>query len=92
MFDAVALVLIGLLALQIPIAVLVHIDARRIGIEHPEWYDMGIIVPAAGFLVIPYYLSNRRRLAREAAKTKGEAEANADADGKTPDGEAVAER
>ena len=58
MSDLVLALLVGLFVIQIPMAVLVYIDARRLGLENPEQYDLGIILPAAGFLVFAYYSSH----------------------------------
>ncbi|SDK83244.1 hypothetical protein [Natronorubrum texcoconense] len=69
MSDLILVLLVGLFAIQIPMAVLVYIDARRLGLENPEQYDLGIILPAAGFLVFAYYLSKRGSLARRAAES-----------------------
>ena len=54
MSDLVLVLLVGFFAIQIPMALLVYIDARRLGLETPEQYDLGIILPAAGFLVFAY--------------------------------------
>jgi len=53
-------------------AILVYIDARRLGLENPEQYDLGIILPAAGFLVFVYYVSKRGTLAQNAAESDDE--------------------
>lgn len=63
--DVALALLVGALAVQLPIAVLVYVDARRLGLENPETYWLGILVPAGGFVVILYYLSARRTLPRE---------------------------
>ena len=62
MSDAVALLIAVFIFGQLPISILVRFDARRLGLKQPEKYELGIIVPAAGFIVILYYLSNRREL------------------------------
>ncbi|WP_459877225.1 hypothetical protein [Halorubrum gandharaense] len=62
MSNTVALLLALVVFAQLPIAIIVYFDARRLGLKQPEKYELGIIVPAAGFIVILYYLSNRRDL------------------------------
>jgi len=62
MSNTVALLLALVVFAQLPIAIIVYFDARRLGLKQPEKYELGIIVPAAGFIVILYYLSNRREL------------------------------
>jgi hypothetical protein len=64
MADLVVLVLLALLGVQIPIAALVYLDARRLGLKDPEKYWLGILIPTGGFVVIPVYLSRRRELPR----------------------------
>jgi hypothetical protein len=46
----------------------VYVDARRRRLEHPEVYWLGILVPAAGFVVILYYLSERKDLPTKGAE------------------------
>jgi hypothetical protein len=65
MSDLVALVLAGVVALQVPIGVLMYLDARRLGLKNPERYWLGVVVPAGGFVVIFYYLSKRKSLPTE---------------------------
>ena len=62
MSDVVPLFLAVFIFIQLPIAILVYFDARRLNLKQPEKYDLGIIVPAAGFIVIVYYFSNRKEL------------------------------
>jgi len=60
--DAVPALFVGALLAQLPIAVLVALDARRRNLRNPEMYWLGIVVPAAGFVVILYYVSARDSL------------------------------
>ncbi|WP_338740182.1 hypothetical protein [Haloplanus salilacus] len=60
--DAVPALLVGALLAQFPIAVWVALDARHRNLRNPEMYWLGIVVPAAGFVVILYYFSARERL------------------------------
>lgn len=53
------LALILAVSIQYPLALVVYLDARRLRLKDPETYALGIIVPAAGFVVILYYLSER---------------------------------
>ena len=62
MSDIVPLLLAVFIFMQLPIAILVYFDARRLNLKQPEKYELGIIVPAAGFIVIAYYFSNRKEL------------------------------
>jgi hypothetical protein len=62
MSDLVAFLLVAALALQVPVAILAYVDAKRLGFENPEWYWFGIIVPAAGFAVALYYFTERKNL------------------------------
>lgn len=55
---AFAALVVGL-AVQYPIALLIYLDARRRGLRDPGIYGLGIVVPAAGFVVALYYLSER---------------------------------
>lgn len=67
--DALPAALIAVLLVHLPIALWVAVDARRRTLRHPEAYWLGIVVPAAGFVVIPYYLSVRDSLpTRESAE------------------------
>jgi len=54
-------VLFLLLAVQIPMAVFVYVDARRRGIDRNtrDQYELGILVPSLGFLVFVHYLASR---------------------------------
>ncbi|WP_440765374.1 hypothetical protein [Natronorubrum sp. DTA7] len=55
----VALVLI----VQYLCAIVIYYDAKRLGIENPSHYSMGVYVPLGGVLVIPVYVSRRKDLA-----------------------------
>lgn len=59
------LAFVAFLGVQIPLAVLVYIDARRLGLKDPFVWEMGVLVPAAGIPVILYYLSNRKTLPKK---------------------------
>ena len=39
-----------------------YLDAKRLNLENAEGYAMGILVPTGGFVVVPYYVSQRRTL------------------------------
>ena len=72
MADVVPLVLLGALALQIPIGILMYVDAKRLGLKNPELYWLGVVVPTAGFVVILYYFSERRNLPRKDTEGTGD--------------------
>ncbi|MEY7849360.1 hypothetical protein AB7C87_09190 [Natrarchaeobius sp. A-rgal3] len=65
MDEIVALLLAGVLVVQVPISILVYFDAKRRGLKNPTAYHLGVLVPAAGFVVVPVYLSRRDDLPRE---------------------------
>ena len=65
MSDVVLLLLVAAIVLQIPVGVLVNFDAKRLGLKNPEKYAMGILLPTAGFVVIPYYFVERKNFPRE---------------------------
>jgi hypothetical protein len=65
MTDWVYVAFVAFLGVQIPIAILVYIDARRLGLKDPFVWEMGVLVPAAGIPVILYYLSNRKTLRKK---------------------------
>ena len=67
MSDVVLSLLVAAVALQLPIGVLVYLDAERLGPKNPEKYAMGILVPTGGFVVVPYYLSERKNLPKREA-------------------------
>jgi hypothetical protein len=62
MNDLVVWLLVLVIFLQLPISLLVRYDAKRLGLKQPVKYELGIIVPTAGFIVLLYYLANRRDL------------------------------
>ena len=64
MSDWIMFALIAVLGVQIPLAVIVHVDAKRLGLENPMLYELGILVPTAGFLVAVVYFSQRSELPR----------------------------
>ncbi|MFP8953269.1 hypothetical protein ACLI4Z_09900 [Natrialbaceae archaeon A-arb3/5] len=65
MNGVVSLLFVGVFIAQVPISILVYFDARRLGLKNPAMYYLGILVPAAGFVVIPVYVSKRGELPRE---------------------------
>ncbi len=65
MSNSIILLVLAALALQFPIAILVYIDAKRLDLENPERYWLGIVVPAGGLVVVLYYLSERKTLPRK---------------------------
>jgi hypothetical protein len=64
MADPAYLLFVLAMAIQIPVGALLYLDARRLGLEDPEIYWLGVVVPAAGFVVVLYYLSERKDLPR----------------------------
>jgi len=64
MTDQAYLAFVLFLAVQIPLLILVAIDARRLGLKDPLVWELGVLVPAAGIPVILYYLSERKHLPR----------------------------
>jgi len=62
MTDTVVWLLVLVIFLQLPISLIVRYDAKRLGLKQPVKYELGIIVPTAGFVVLLYYLANRRDL------------------------------
>ncbi|RQG91311.1 hypothetical protein EA462_04820 [Natrarchaeobius halalkaliphilus] len=64
MSDLAALLFNAFLVVQVPIALLVYVDARRLALENPLVYVFGILVPAGGIIVVPIYVSRRDDLPR----------------------------
>jgi hypothetical protein len=62
MTDLVVWLLALLVFLQLPVSLLVRYDAKRLGLKQPLKYELGIVVPTAGFVVLLYYLANRHEL------------------------------
>ncbi|WP_436343310.1 hypothetical protein [Natronorubrum sp. FCH18a] len=63
---AETIVMVGLalvLIVQYLGAIAIYYDAKRLGIENPSHYSMGVYVPLGGVLVIPVYVSRRADLA-----------------------------
>jgi hypothetical protein len=60
MEPVVTRLLLVLLVAQVPAALFVHLDARRLGLDRPEVYGLGVLVPAGGVVVLVVYLSRRR--------------------------------
>ena len=66
--------LVVVLIAQSLCAIMIYYDAKRLGIENPSQYSMGVYVPLGGVLVIPVYVSRRRDLtkaARDESSTAG---------------------
>ncbi|OIB57186.1 hypothetical protein [Natrialba sp. SSL1] len=72
MDSLVIVLLMAALLIQVPIALLVRFDARRQGFDNPEMYELGILVPMGGILVVPAYISKRRSL----SSTNGASDTN----------------
>lgn len=64
MAELVMFAVAAVVALQIPVAIVVHVDAKRLGLANPEMYELGILVPTAGIAVALVYFSRRRDLPR----------------------------
>jgi hypothetical protein len=64
MTEPVMLLLVGALLIQLPLAVVIYVDAKGLNLKTPEQYWLGVVVPTVGFVVILYYLSERRNLPR----------------------------
>lgn len=60
--ELVRLVFYGILVAQYPFGLLMYYDAKRLDLKNPEMYLHGVVVPAAGFLVMLYYVSERKNL------------------------------
>lgn len=69
MTNVVIGLLAGALIIQFPIGILMYIDARRLDLKNPQMYWLGVIVPAAGFVVILYYFSERKSLPKKETET-----------------------
>lgn len=65
MSDWIYLLVIGAIVIQIPLGVLMYFDAKRLNLKNPETYWLGVIIPAAGFVVIIWYFSERKSLPKE---------------------------
>jgi len=65
MTEPVLLLLVGLTLVQLPLGVLLYFDAKRLGLQDPEKYWLGVIVPTLGFVVILYYVSERKNLPKQ---------------------------
>ena len=59
------LLFVGAIAIQIPVGILMYFDAKRLNLKSPETYWLGVLIPAAGFLVILYYISERKTLPKK---------------------------
>lgn len=69
MIEPAYVVFVGAIAIQIPIGILMYFDAKRLNLKTPEKYWLGVIVPAAGFIVILYYVSERHTLPKKETDT-----------------------
>ncbi|ADB62819.1 hypothetical protein Htur_3965 (plasmid) [Haloterrigena turkmenica DSM 5511] len=67
--DLVVTLLISALAIQFPIGIFMYLDAKRLDLKNPELYWLGVIVPAGGFAVVLYYLSERKTLPKNEPET-----------------------
>jgi hypothetical protein len=65
MSDLVPVLLAGAVAIQIPLGIVMYFDAKRLNLKDPETYWLGVVIPAAGFVVILYYFAERRELPKE---------------------------
>jgi hypothetical protein len=65
MSDPVPPLLVGAVAIQIPLGVVMYLDARRLKLKDPEVYWLGVVIPAAGFVVVLYYFAERRNLPKK---------------------------
>jgi hypothetical protein len=65
MSDLVPFLLVGAVAIQIPIGIVMYFDAKRLDLKDPEVYWLGVVIPAAGFIVILYYFAERRNLPKK---------------------------
>lgn len=52
--------LLSLYLVQFPIAIFVYADMCRFNLDKLQRYDLAILVPLGGFLVLPYYILERR--------------------------------
>ena len=67
MTEPVLLLLVGLTLVQLPLGVLLYFDAKRLNLKDPELYWLGVVVPTVGFVVILYYLSERKNLPKQSS-------------------------
>lgn len=65
MSESVPVLFAVLIAVQVPVGIVLYFDAKRLNLRNPEKYWFGVIIPAAGFLVILYYFSERTNLPKE---------------------------
>ena len=65
MTEPVILLLVGVTLIQLPIGVVLYFDAKRLNLKDPELYWLGVIVPTLGFVVILYYVSERKNLPKK---------------------------
>jgi hypothetical protein len=54
---------LSLLIGQYLCAVIIYYDAKRLELDRPSDYSIGMYVPLGGWIVIRVYLSERKRLA-----------------------------
>jgi len=69
MSELVPFLLVGAVAIQIPIGIVMYFDAKRLDLKDPEVYWLGVVIPAAGFVVILYYFAERRNLPKKEEDT-----------------------
>ncbi|WP_411963137.1 hypothetical protein [Haloferax sp. YSMS24] len=65
MTEPAAFLLVGVLFVQLPLALVMYLDAKRLNLKNPQKYWFGVTVPAAGFVVILYYFSARKDLPKK---------------------------
>jgi len=59
MSELVPFLLVGAVAIQIPIGIVMYFDAKRLDLKDPEVYWLGVVIPAAGFVVILYSVHHK---------------------------------
>ena len=65
MTEPVILLLAGVTLVQLLFGVAMYFDAKRLDLQDPEQYWLGVVVPAVGFVVILYYFSERKNLPKK---------------------------
>ena len=65
MTEPVILLLVGVTLIQLPLGVVLYFDAKRLNLKDPELYWLGVVVPTVGFVVILYYVSERKNLPKQ---------------------------
>ncbi|MFD1599671.1 hypothetical protein [Halobellus rarus] len=65
MTEPVILLLVGVTLVQLLFGVVMYFDAKRLDLQDPEQYWLGVVVPTIGFVVILYYFSERKNLPKQ---------------------------